>query len=45
MVDTALIYQVWTVDIASDNSIVVSGSQDGTIKLWRLRNGNQVSRT
>lgn len=37
-----LYLQVWTVDIASDNSILVSGSQDGTIKLWRLRNGNQV---
>lgn len=39
---TTLFFQVWCVTISHDNEIVVSGSRDGTIRLWRLRNGSEI---
>ena len=34
--------QVLCCAISSDNEIVVSGSQDGSIRLWRLHNGDSI---
>jgi WD40 repeat protein len=36
-------FQVWCAAISSDHSLVVSGSRDGTIRLWRAKGGNQIS--
>lgn len=37
-----LFLQVWCTAISSDNEIVVSGSADGTIRLWRMKNGTEM---
>ncbi|VEL43145.1 unnamed protein product [Protopolystoma xenopodis] len=34
--------QVLSVAISRDNEVVVSGSWDGSIRVWRLRDGNQM---
>ena len=35
-------FQVWCCAISSDNELIVSGSRDGAIRLWRMRTGNPV---
>jgi hypothetical protein len=34
--------QVWCCAISPDNEIVVSGSRDRTIRLWRLKTGTEI---
>ena len=34
--------QVWCCEISSDNEIVVSGSRDGNIRLWKLRTAQEI---
>jgi len=36
------VLQVWCTAISSDNEIAVSGSSDGTIRLWRMKNGSEM---
>lgn len=33
---------MWCVAISPDNEIVVSGSRDGSIRLWRLKTGSEI---
>ena len=35
-------FQVWCCGISADNEIIVSGSSDGTIRLWRMKNGTEM---
>ena len=35
--------QVWCCTISSDDEMVVSGSRDGTIRLWKSANGQLIS--
>ena len=35
--------QVWCCAIANDNEIVISGSKDCTIRLWRLEDGAMIA--
>ncbi|KAH3752076.1 hypothetical protein DPMN_186686 [Dreissena polymorpha] len=35
--------QVWCTAISSDNEIVVSGYAEGMIRLWRVKNGTEIS--
>ena len=42
-ISTILLFsQVWCCDLSSDNEIVVSGSKDGAIRLWRLQTGAPI---
>jgi len=35
--------QVWCCTVSNDGELVVSGSRDRTIRLWRVRDGVQVA--
>ena len=35
-------FQVWCCAISPDNEIVVSGSRDRTVRLWRLKSGTEI---
>ena len=37
-----LLLQVWCCTVSADDELLVSGSRDGSIRLWRLNTGQHV---